>query len=307
MNKAQPTSMTGLSPAAELWPAALEDYVALLKPRVMSLVMFTALIGLIAAPGAIHPVLAFAALFFTAMGAGAAGALNMWFDADMDAQMARTRGRPIPAGRLRRGDALTFGLWLAAGAVAGMGLVINLAAATVLATTIAFYVLVYTMWLKRRTAQNIVIGGAAGAFPPMIGWAAATGTVTVESLALFAIIFFWTPPHFWSLALFCAHDYEAAGVPMLPVTAGAGATRRQIFGYSLVLAPIGVSPFLLGMAGPVYGLVSIALGLVLIGRAWQTLTDSGVVQARRLFGFSIVYLFALFATLGLEVTARGLL
>ncbi|GAB4573867.1 MAG: heme o synthase [Rhodothalassiaceae bacterium] len=291
--------LPGAGAAAPALPALPRDYVALLKPRVMSLVLFTALIGLVAAPGRIDPVLAGAALVLVALGAGASGALNMWYDADIDRRMKRTRARPIPAGRLSRADALGFGLTLAVASVVAMALLVNLASATLLAITIAFYVVVYTMWLKRRTAQNIVIGGAAGAFPPMIGYAAVTGTVTIESLVLFAIIFFWTPPHFWALSLFCAKDYDAASVPMLPSVAGERATRNQILIYSLLLAPIALTPALLGHAGVIYGISAIGLDLVFLGLAYRVWR--GVQGAeRRLFAFSILYLFLLFAILGLE-------
>lgn len=279
------------------------DFTALLKPRVMSLVVFTAFIGMVAAPvpasGALPPVLAFTALLCIAVGAGAAGALNMWYDADIDARMGRTAGRPIPAGRLAPGDALAFGVVLAVGSVTLMGLVINLAAAALLALTIIFYILVYTVWLKRRTPQNIVIGGAAGAFPPLIGYAAMTGTVSPEAFALFAIVFFWTPPHFWALSLFCKMDYAAVGVPMLPVAAGEPETRRQILLYSVLLAAVGITPFFLGGAGLAYGAVAALLGAVFIGRAWRVYRERAKSEVK-LFTFSILYLFVLFAALGLE-------
>src|SRR5437899_1481888 len=217
--------------------ASVGDYIALMKPRVMSLVVFTALVGLMVTPGHLHPVLGFAALLCITIGAGAAGALNMWYDADVDAVMRRTSRRPIPAGRVLPREALAFGVTLAIGSIAVLGLVANWLAATLLAFTIFFYVVVYTMWLKRATPQNIVIGGAAGAFPPMIGWAAATGTIGLESVLLFLIIFFWTPPHFWALSLWRADEYARAGIPMLPVVAGRAETRRQILLYSIVLAP----------------------------------------------------------------------
>ncbi len=277
--------------------ASAADFVALLKPRVMSLVVFTALVGLLLAPGDIHPVIAFTAILCIAVGAGASGCLNMWYDADIDARMRRTRGRPVPAGRISRGEALGFGATLSVASVVMMGLVVNLVAAGLLALTIAYYLFIYTMWLKRRTPQNIVIGGAAGAFPPMIGWAAVTGTVSVESLILFAIIFFWTPPHFWALSLFISDDYKAAGVPMLPVVAGPLETRRQILFYSLLLAPLGVAPFVIGMSGLLYGIGAAALGLaflVLAARVWRR---GETADARRLFLFSIVYLAALFLLL----------
>src|SRR4029078_5681086 len=229
--------------------AGVGDYIELLKPRVMSLVVFTAFVGLLIAPGQVHPMVAFTALLCIAVGAGAAGALNMWFDADIDVRMTRTAARPIPAGRIAPGEALAFGVMLAVGSVVVLGLLVNVIAAALLAVTIAFYVGVYTMWLKRRTPQNIVIGGAAGALPPVIGWVAAPGSWGVEPILLFAIIFFWTPPHFWALSLYRTEDYTRAGIPMLPVVAGARETRRQIVLYTLLLAPLGVAPWLLGYAG----------------------------------------------------------
>src|SRR5580692_10060869 len=240
--------------------AGVGDYIELMKPRVMSLVVFTAFVGLLVAPGHIHPVIALTALICIAVGAGAAGALNMWYDADIDARMARTAGRPIPMGRVQPGEALAFGLTLAGFAVVVLGLLVNIVAACLLAGTIGFYVVVYTMWLKRRTPQNIVIGGAAGALPPMIGWAAATGGVSLEPVVLFLLIFFWTPPHFWALSLYRTEDYARAGIPMLPVVAGAEETRRQILLYTLVLAPLGLTPWLLGYAGLAYGVVAVATG-----------------------------------------------
>ena len=277
--------------------ADVGDYVALLKPRVMSLVIFTALVGLVVAPGHFHPVLGFVALLCIAIGAGAAGALNMWYDADIDAVMTRTADRPIPAGRVTPGEALGFGMTLAVGAVAVLGLATNWLAAGLLAFTIFFYVAIYTMWLKRSTPQNIVIGGAAGAFPPMIGWAAATGGVGIESILLFLIIFFWTPPHFWALSLWRAGDYARAGIPMLPVVAGDAETRRQILIYSLILAPLGAAPWLAGYAGLFYGVVATAAGIGILALAVQVRRESGLVAAKRLFAFSILYLFALFAVL----------
>ncbi|MPT25060.1 MAG: protoheme IX farnesyltransferase, partial [Starkeya sp.] len=223
-------------------PASVADYVALLKPRVMSLVIFTALVGLVRAPGEVHPVIAFTALLCIAIGAGASGALNMWWDADIDAVMSRTRRRPIPAGRVTPGEALAFGMTLSVGSVIVLGLLVNMVAAALLAFTIFFYVVIYTMWLKRWTPQNIVIGGAAGAFPPMIGEAVVTGDFGWHSIVLCAIIFLWTPPHFWALALFKSGDYERAGIPMMPNVAGPASTRRQIFAYALLLAPVGVAP-----------------------------------------------------------------
>ncbi|MCC6948033.1 MAG: protoheme IX farnesyltransferase [Bradyrhizobiaceae bacterium] len=281
--------------------AEVRDYFELLKPRVMSLVVFTALVGLVRAPAELHPVLAFTALLCIAVGAGASGALNMWWDADIDARMSRTANRPIPAGRIEPGEALSFGLVLASGSVLMLGLFVGLFAAALLAFTIFFYVVIYSMWLKRWTPQNIVIGGAAGAFPPMIGWTAATGTVGIESLLLFLIIFFWTPPHFWALALLKKDDYARAGVPMLPVVAGDGETRRQIVLYSLILAPLGVAPALFGYAGTTYGVASALLGGAFLLSAFDVWRrgegKAAVAAARRLFGFSILYLFLLFAIL----------
>ena len=233
-------------------PARVGDYFALLKPRVMSLVVFTGLVGMAVAPGTLHPVLAFTALLCIAVGAGASGAINMWYDADIDAIMERTKERPIPAGRVSANEALAFGTVLSVASVVLMGLAVNYVAAFLLAVTISFYVFVYTMWLKRRTPQNIVIGGAAGAFPPMIGWAAVSGDVSVESMVLFAIIFMWTPPHFWALSLWRDIDYAKAGVPMLPVVAGREATRKQIVLYSILLFPVAIMPYFLGYAGIFY-------------------------------------------------------
>ena len=281
--------------------ASVGDYIALMKPRVMSLVVFTALVGLMVAPEQLHPVLGFAALLCIAVGAGAAGALNMWFDADVDALMSRTRSRPIPAGRVLPREALGFGMTLAVGSVAVLGLVANWLAAGLLAFTIFFYVAIYTAWLKRSTPQNIVIGGAAGAFPPMIGWAAATGAIGIESVLMFLIIFFWTPPHFWALSLWRSQDYARAGIPMLPVVAGAVETRRQILIYSLVLAPIGAAPWLVGEAGLIYGVTALVAGAMMGRLALQLRrlgdTAAGDRTAKKLFGFSILYLFLLFAML----------
>ena len=273
------------------------DYIALLKPRVMSLVIFTAFVGYVLAPGALHPVLGAIAILAVAVGAGASGAINMWYDRDIDAVMARTKGRPIPAGRVNADEALAFGVVLSIGSVVVMGLAVNWLAAGLLALTIGYYVFLYTMWLKRRTPQNIVVGGAAGAFPPMIGWAAATGEVSIESLVLFAIIFMWTPPHFWALALYRSGDYRAAGVPMLPVVAGRAETRRQIVIYSVLLAPLGVAPWWLGFAGPFYGSVAAVLGGVFLLGAMRVWRDDQERHCRQLFGFSILYLFAIFAML----------
>jgi len=270
----------------------------------MSLVVFTALVGLMVTPVHVHPVLGFAALLCITIGAGAAGALNMWYDSDIDAVMSRTARRPIPAGRILPREALTFGVTLAVGSIAVLGLVANWLAASLLAFTIFFYVVVYTTWLKRATPQNIVIGGAAGAFPPMIGWAAATGAIGLESVLLFLIIFFWTPPHFWALSLWRADEYARAGIPMLPVVSGRAETRRQILLYSMVLAPIGVSPWLLGYAGLLYGMTATVGGAVMIALAGKIMVlgdgNSGLSAAKQLFGVSILYLFVLFAVLLLD-------
>jgi protoheme IX farnesyltransferase len=270
-----------------------------MKPRVMSLVVFTALVGLLVAPGHLDARLGVVALLCIAGGAGGAGALNMWYDADIDAVMGRTAMRPIPRGRVSRAEALAFGLMLGAGAVIVLGLAVNVAAAALLAFTIFFYVVVYTMWLKRRTPQNIVIGGAAGAFPPVIGWAAATGSIGIEPVVLFLIIFLWTPPHFWALSLNRADEYARAGVPMLPVVAGRAETKRQILLYSILLMPISAFPWVLGFAGALYGAAAGICGVMMILLALQ-LSRSGDAEkglARRLFAFSIVYLFVLFAML----------
>jgi len=291
---------------AGLSVATVGDYIALLKPRVMSLVVFTALVGLVMAPVPVHPVIGFCAILAIAVGGGAAGALNMWYEADIDALMSRTRRRPIPAGRVSRDEALTYGLVLAGGSVLVLGLVTNVVAAALLAFTIFFYVVVYTMWLKRSTPQNIVIGGAAGALPPVVAWASATDGVSLESLVLFAIIFMWTPPHFWALALFKSGDYAKAGVPMLPVVHGLRETRRQILLYTLVLAPLGMAPFFLGFAHWLYAIVS-ALGggamLALAGLIW--LRPNEERYPKKMFGVSILYLFALFATLLVEALVTG--
>jgi len=283
------------------------EFVELMKPRVMSLVVFTALTGMLAAPGSIHPVIGMIALLAIAMGAGASGALNMWYDADIDARMARTAARPIPRGRVTADEALTFGSILAVLSILTLGVLVNWTAGALLALTIGFYLFVYTMWLKRRTPQNIVIGGAAGAFPPIIGWAAVTGSVSIESVLMFLIIFMWTPPHFWALALYRCRDYERAGVPMLPVVAGAEETRRQIWLYALILVPLAIAPALIGMAGIVYGIVSAALGAVFLFLAWKVrrITEGREADqaARQLFTFSILYLFLLFAVLLAEHAA----
>jgi heme o synthase len=291
-----PTSdRLALSGLAQRSSPEVSDFIALLKPRVMSLVVFTGLAGMTMAPASLHPVLFVVALLCIAVGAGAAGAINMWYDADIDAVMERTASRPIPSGRMPADQALAFGVILAIGSVAVIGLATNWVASALLALTIGFYVFVYTMYLKRRTPQNIVIGGAAGALPPMIGWAAVTGDITVGSVALFLLIFFWTPPHFWALSLVKASEYARAGVPMLPVVAGEAATRRQILLYSVLLAPLGVVPALLGLASPTYGVAAAGLGLVFVGLAMRLAIAPSTRRAMGLFGYSILYLFALFA------------
>ena len=294
---------------ADVSMASVGDYLALLKPRVMSLVVFTALVGLAVAPGAIHPLTAFTALLCIAVGAGASGALNMAYDADIDACMTRTAQRPVPKGRVRPGEALAFGITLAGFSVATLGLMVNWLSAGLLAFTIFFYAVIYTVWLKRATPQNIVIGGAAGAFPPMIGWAAATGSLSLEPIILFAIIFFWTPPHFWALALYKSDDYARAGVPMLPVVSGDMVTRRQILLYTLILVPLGVAPWALGYAGLLYGATALVAGAVMLLLAWQIYRerrpDDGA--SRKMFAFSILYLFLLFAVLLVDNGWGGLI
>ncbi|HTZ71973.1 MAG TPA: heme o synthase [Acetobacteraceae bacterium] len=285
------------------------DWVALLKPRVVSLVVFTGAMGLAIAPGHLHPVLAFTAILCIAVAAGAAGCLNMWWERDIDALMRRTMRRPLPAGRIEPDDALAFGVTLAVASVLVMGLAINLAAAFVLALSIGFYVFVYTIWLKRRTPQNIVIGGAAGAFPPIIGWAAVTGSVDIMPLLLFLTVFCWTPPHFWSLSLYACKDYDRAGVPMLPVVAGARTTRRHIFAYTLLLAVVSVLPWVLGYAGRIYGAVAAVGSLIFCVLALRVLTDrqdeagrsrTGDAPARLAFRYSLLYLAVLFASLAVD-------
>ncbi|MBV8456301.1 MAG: protoheme IX farnesyltransferase [Acetobacteraceae bacterium] len=293
--------------------APVADWIALLKPRVMALVVFTGFVGLLIAPGHLHPVLAFAAVLCIAVAAGAAGAINMWYDRDIDALMRRTRRRPIPAGRIAPGEALGFGVTLAVASVLLMWLATNEMAALALACSIAFYVFVYTMWLKRRTPQNIVIGGAAGAFPPVVGWVAVTGSVDLAPLILFAIVFFWTPPHFWSLSLFASGDYERAGVPMLPVVAGAKETRRQIVLYTLLLVPVSLVPWAMGFSGEVYLWAALALGIGFLVSSVRVLRDqqdsagrslSRDAPAKAAFNFSIIYLFVLFAALAVDHLVR---
>lgn len=280
-------------PASSVWTPFF-DFISLLKPRVMSLVVFTGFVGLYLAPGDGNPILQTIAILCIAFGAGASGAINMWYDRDIDAIMSRTKARAIPSGKVTAEAALTFGVLLAGGSVMVMGLAINWVAATLLMVTIMFYVFIYTIWLKRRTPQNIVIGGAAGAFPPMIGWAAATGTVSVESITLFTIIFIWTPPHFWALSLYKSDDYKAAGVPMMPLVHGRYETKKQILLYSIVLGPLGIVPFWLGTLGAVYGATAALLGALFIGTAWRVMRDDSDKNCKQLFGFSILYLFLLF-------------
>ncbi len=296
-----PLAVSGISSAA--------DWITLLKPRVLTLVVFTGWIGLLMAPGTLHPVLGFTAVLAITVAAGAAGAINMWYDRDIDAIMSRTARRPIPGGRIEAGEALGFGITLAVGSVMLMALATNIFAAFVLALSIGFYVFIYTMWLKRRTPQNIVIGGAAGAFPPVIGWAAVTGGIDVMPVLLFLIVFFWTPPHFWALSLYAHADYKRAGVPMLPVVRGAKHTRRNVMVYTVLLVPLTLAPWAMGLTGPVYGISALALGLGFIWHSWRVLTDrqnaAGVSQtkdapARAAFRYSIAYLFVLFAALAVD-------
>ncbi|MGR3371448.1 MAG: heme o synthase [Pseudooceanicola nanhaiensis] len=292
--------------------AQFGDFVALLKPRVMSLVVFTAAVGLIAAPVPVHPFVAFCAILFIALGGGASGALNMWYDADIDAVMKRTSKRPIPTGRVTPGDALALGLGLSGASVLMLGLAANWLAAGLLAFTIFFYAVIYTMWLKRWTPQNIVIGGAAGAFPPMIGWAVATGGISVESVLMFALTFMWTPPHFWALALFMNSDYEKAGVPMLTVTHGRTSTRRHVFVYTLLLAPVALGIGFTSIGGPLYLAVATVLNLLFIKGAWDILRrDEATAEAdkyrveKRFFALSLLYLFLHFGAILAEAVLRS--
>jgi protoheme IX farnesyltransferase len=295
------TNMTTLASNQSL-PADWRDFFTLTKPRVMTLVIFTAVCGLVAAPGGIHPVLGFTAILAIAMGAGGSAALNHWWEADLDAGMKRTANRPIPTGRMRREDARDFGIFLSAVSVFVMGVAIGWLAAALLLVAIVYYAVIYTMWLKPRTPQNIVIGGGSGAFPPLIGWVAVTGEITAMPLLLFAIIFMWTPPHFWALALFMKSDYAKVGIPMLPVVAGERATRRQILGYTIALAPVALAPWFIGGTSWVYGSVAAALSalfLVLampVGTRKRSQSDL-MIEEKRLFKFSIYYLFVLFAAL----------
>ena len=306
--------MTAVSPIVTAPPgvsfADWRDYYALMKPRVMSLVVFSSACALWTAPGHINVFLAFVAILCVAVGAGAAGALNQWFEADIDALMKRTRNRPLPAGRLSSGEALAFGVTLGCGSVAVMGLAVGWLAAAILLASILFYVVIYTVWLKRRTPQNIVIGGAAGAFPPLIGWAAVTGDVTALPLLMFAIIFLWTPPHFWALALFMEADYAAAGVPMLPVTDGPTVTRRQILAYSVALAAVSIVPWALALTGWIYGAAASALGVAFVGYAVAVYRNDATTAAamgpeKRLFKFSLLYLFLIFTALVVDHVVLG--
>lgn len=295
-------------------PTDWRDFLALTKPRVMSLVIFTGLCGLLAAPGHINPVLGFTAILCIALGAGGAAALNQWWEADIDAEMKRTARRPLPEGRMNRTDARDFGIFLSGVSVATMGLAIHWLAAGVLAVSIVYYAVVYTIWLKPRTPQNIVIGGGAGAFPPLIGWIAVTGHISAMPILLFAIIFFWTPPHFWALALFVQSDYAKVGIPMMPVVKGEVSTRRQILFYAILLVPLAAAPWFIGGAGPLYGVSALALSLAFLGLsipvALRRTQDGDTMKPeKRLFGFSILYLFALFAMLVADraLSGQGLL
>ncbi|MGB9390338.1 MAG: heme o synthase [Xanthobacteraceae bacterium] len=290
---------TATTPLRWRFAARLLGFVALMKPRVMSLAVFTAFVGLKIAPGHLDPLLAATAILAIAAGAGAAGVLNMWYDADIDALMTRTATRPIPRNKVSRREALAFGLILGTGAVAVFAIVLNVTAATLLAAAILFYIVVYTVWLKRSTPQNIVIGGAAGALPPVIGWAAATGEIALEPFVLFLIIFVWTPPHFWALSLNRADEYARAGLPMLPVVAGRIATTRQILIYSVLLLPISLLPCALGFGSLLFGTVAVSCGAIFVALAYQLHRSKGTDRraAQRLFAFSIFYLFVLFAAL----------
>ena len=304
--------MTDVSMSPQQSEAGFGDYFALLKPRVMSLVVFTAFVGVMVAPQPVHPLIIFASVLFIAIGGGASGALNMWWDADIDAVMRRTADRPVPAGRVASGEALQLGLWLSGFAVVMLMLAANPVAAGLLAFTIFFYAVIYTMWLKRWTPQNIVIGGAAGAFPPMIGWAVATGGVSMESVLMFALIFMWTPPHFWALALFMKSDYAQAGVPMLTVTHGHAVTRRHILVYTVLLAPVALGLGLTAIGGPLYLATAIVLNAMFLAgalRIWKrddaaALADGYAVE-KRFFRFSLIYLFVHFVALLAEAALRG--
>jgi protoheme IX farnesyltransferase len=300
------------NPKIDTDEAQFGDFFALMKPRVMSLVVFTALVGLLVAPGGINPMIGFTAILFIALGAGASGALNMWYDADIDQVMTRTASRPIPSGKVSPGEALSLGLWMSVISVVMLGLATNYAAAGLLAFTIFFYAVIYTMWLKRLTPQNIVIGGAAGAFPPMIGWAAVTGDVTVASVLMFGLIFMWTPPHFWALALFMKGDYHKAGVPMLTVTHGRKETRRQILIYTVLLTPVAIGAAFTSIGGPVYLATAVVLNAIFLRGAWQIWNrDEAQAEAddygveKKVFRFSLYYLFLHFGALALEAGLRS--
>ncbi len=294
-------SFADAAPEAISSPGEVGDYFALLKPRVMFLVVFTALVGMVVSHPTVHPVVAFVSLLMIAVGGGASGCLNMWWDADIDAVMTRTAKRPIPAGKIQPGEALAFGVTLSAGSVLILGLVSNWLAAGLLAFTIFFYVVIYSVWLKRSTPQNIVIGGAAGALPPIVAQAAVTGHVSLDSIVLFAIIFIWTPPHFWALALVKSGDYERAGIPMMPNVAGPDSTRTQILAYTVLLAPLGLSPVALGFGGLAYAVIALIGGFGMLALAFQVYRlrqgEPAMKVAQQLFAFSILYLFLLFATL----------
>jgi protoheme IX farnesyltransferase len=293
---------------ATTMPTDWRDFFALTKPRVMTLVVFTAVCGLLAAPGHIHPVIGFATILAIAMGAGGSAALNQWWEADLDAGMRRTRGRPLPAGRMRREDARDFGIFLSAVSVALMGLAVGWLAAVLLLVAIVYYAVIYTIWLKPRTPQNIVIGGGAGAFPPLIAWVAVTGELTVMPILLFAIIFLWTPPHFWALALFVEADYAKVGIPMMPVVAGEKSTRRQIWWYTVLLAPVAIAPWYIGGTSWIYGMTAVTLSVLFLLLAWpvgrrMALPGDRMLPEKKLFKFSIAYLFALFAALVVDRVA----
>ena len=306
--------MMSTSHSAVQLPADWRDFYALTKPRVMSLVVFTGLCGLLAAPGTIHPVIGFTAILCIALGAGGAAALNQWWEADIDAGMRRTAGRPLPAGRMARTSARDFGVGLSAASVLLMGVAVNWLAAIILALSVVYYAVVYTIWLKPRTPQNIVIGGGAGAFPPLIGWVAVTGDITLMPVLLFAIIFFWTPPHFWALALFVRSDYAKVGIPMMPVVAGEASTRKQILGYCVILLPLSLAPWFVGGAGAVYAVSALILsGLFLalsvpVALRRSTGPDDAMRPEKRLFGYSVLYLFVIFAALVADrwISVQGL-
>ena len=302
----QPDSMEQTAPLA--LPAEWRDFFALTKPRVMTLVIFTGICGLLAAPGSIHPVIGFATILCIAMGAGGSAALNQWWEADIDRGMKRTANRPLPSDRMQKKDARDFGILLSASSVAILGLAVGWLAASILAAAIVYYAVIYTIWLKPRTPQNIVIGGGAGAFPPMIGWVAVTGDITLMPILLFAIIFMWTPPHFWALALFVKMDYANVGIPMMPVVKGERSTRRQILVYTILLAPVAIAPWAIGGTSYIYGVAAIALSLAFFALSLPVALRQSVEQdlmrpEKRLFAFSILYLFALFAALVVDLVA----